>query len=231
MPLINPDLPPSVRRAFERQVVAFLRLGDPSPGDAPSGTPYEQQVFTLPLEKLTAEKELDPTSLKTTAQPVGWRFLMGTRYGRAAYAYVETAGGGAPEMASLSRGPEAKVALQDAQDLRKVKQVGEHNYELGVMTIPGLYTEAFWLKWIPSKGQPDDASKDLMVPFFTAQPLQPMFPYPVNDFLEKARELAKKRQSAFKDLADVECGRARQKEEDKERKREEWREMGAKKPC
>ena len=144
---------------------------------------------------------------------------MGTRYGRAAYAYVETAGGGAPEMASLSRGPEAKVALQAAQDLRKVKQVSEGNYELGVMTIPGLLTEAFWLKWIPSKGQPDDASKDLMVPFFTAQPLQPMLPYPVKEFLEKARELAVKRVKLFKDLADEECGRAIEEEETRKRKR------------
>ncbi len=228
MSLNDPKLSPSVRRAFDRNVTAFLRPGDPSPSDAPRGAPYEQQVLPLKLEVLM--KTLDAASLRETPA-AGWRFLMGTRYGRAAYAYVETAGGGAPEMASLSRGPEAKVALQAAQDLQKLQQVKDRNYELGVLAIPGLYTEAFHLKWMPSTDEADDANNDLVVPFFTAQQFQPMSAYPVNVFLKTAQDFAVKRVKLFKDLADVECGRARQKEEDKERKREEWREMGARKPC
>jgi hypothetical protein len=189
--LTQPPPPAAIQGAFDRQLTSFLRTGDPSP-DARRGKPPAYQVFTLGLVPLSEGRKLEDN-----VTSVSWRFLINSSSGGGLYATVAARAGEQPKVTGVSRGPKAVIALQANQDLRKLRQAdtNEQKYELRLLTVPGLLTEAFWMKWIP-----DDAEKDLIVPFFTSQKLVPMHAYSIDEFVGIAGPLAQARLRAEEGL-------------------------------
>jgi hypothetical protein len=188
MALTEPTPPHAVSLAYTNGLANFLKPGDPSPAGDRSSQPQAQQVFVLGLDDLPLDN----------ARFLGWRFLTGGRSGSALTAEVRATGpGGQPKLTGLSRGTGVTRSIHAAADVRKLPQAEGH--ELRVLAIPGLLTEAFWLKAIP--GESED---DFVVPFLvTPKELLLMHPYPAKDFLTTAQTLANQRRKA----ADVALGR------------------------
>jgi hypothetical protein len=189
MSLTEPHPPHAVSLAYATGIAKFLKPGDPSLTDTHPGHQHAGQVFVLGLDDLSKGMELK------NAPSLGWRFLTGARSGSALIAEVLAAGpDGQPKLTGVSRGPGVTRTLHASQDVRKLPE-GEGR-ELQVLAIPGLLTEAFWLKAIPGK-----SNDDFVVPFLTtAKELLVMHPYEAGKFLAIAQELANKRLAA-KDLA------------------------------
>jgi hypothetical protein len=180
--LNEPTVPPVIRRTFDRNLAAFLRPDDPRPPDNQRAIRPAQQVFSLGLEPLSNNQPI-----RVHAKPANWRFLIAAGSGKGLYATVTRHDHEPAEFIGLSRGAQAAVAVQADQDLRKLPAAQAEKYNLCVLTIPGLLTEAFWLKWVAPDGTESDPSKDLIVPFVTAQK-------------ELAGPLAKDRLDAFQQL-------------------------------
>ncbi len=157
MPLENPKNPPEQAIDY---IDAFLQPGDPSP-DNLRQQQYWQWTFTLGLE------ELAKANAKLPGAAVGWRYVIGDGSGQALSATVDSKN----KLVGLSRGPAVSSSLNVASELRTLPEAAEDDYEIRLLTIPGLLTEAFWLK---SK---DNKKSDLIVPFFTAQKLRLGYPY------------------------------------------------------
>ena len=87
-------------------------------------------------------------------------------------------------MTSLSRDPLVGKAIQAIHEVESLPEVQQQNYELQVLRIPGILTEAFWLKSLT--GAPD-----LIVPVLTrSRKLQVMRAYPWEEFLNIVRPIA-----------------------------------------
>ena len=171
--LNEPTVPPVIRRTFDRTLATFLRPDDPRPPDNQRAIRPAQQVFSLGLEPLSENQ-----SIPDNAKPASWRFLIAAGSGKGLYATVTRHDHEPAEFIGLSRGVQAAVAVQADQDVRKLPAAQAASYNLCVLAIPGLLTEAFWLKWVAPDGTESDPSKDLIVPFVTAQKeLMPMHPY------------------------------------------------------
>ena len=185
MSLIEPNPPHAISLAYRTGFASFLKPGDSPLNADRSSQQHAQQVFVLELNDLIKGVELDEARL------LGWRFLTGGRSGSALAAEVLAAGpDGQPKLTGLSRGPGATRSLHAAQDVRKLPEA--EGRELRVLAIPGLLTEAFWLKAIPGKSK-----NDFVVPFLvTTNKLLVMSPYPATDFLATAQELASQRLEA-----------------------------------
>jgi hypothetical protein len=185
MALTEPTPPHAVSLAYTNGLANFLKPGDPSPTVARSSQPQTQQVFALGLDDLINGGPLDK------ARFLGWRFLTGGRSGSALTAEVRATGpGGKPKLTGLSRGIGVTRSIHASADVRKLPQAEGH--ELRVLAIPGLLTEAFWLKAIPGESE-----NDFVVPFLAAaKGLLVMHPYPAKDFLAAAQKLANQQREA-----------------------------------
>ena len=170
MPLENPKNPPEQAIDY---IDAFLQPGDPSP-DNLRQQQYWQWTFTLGLE------ELAKANAKLPDAAVGWRYEIGDGSGQALSATVDSKN----KLVGLSRGPAVSSSLSVASELRTLPEAAEDDYEIRLLTIPGLLTEAFWLKSLDNK-------PDLIVPFSTAQKLRLGHPYHSEVFLNIMRPLAK----------------------------------------
>jgi hypothetical protein len=209
----EPPTPAPIQRTFHRHLAAFLKPGDPSLPDSQRGLPA-QEVFSLGLKDLSEGKPIDEA-----ASSVGWRFLIGSRSGNGLYATVSRSDGEAPELAGVSRGPEAAAAVKAKQDVKKLPGAQEGQYNLCILAIPGLLTECFWLKWTP-----EDHTKDLVVPFVTAQEaLMPMHAYTIKTFTEEAQRLAATRRAAFERLEKEELAATKVRLKAAKKKRVVWR--------
>jgi hypothetical protein len=177
MSLKNPkEAPP--KEAID-DIDAFLQPGDPSPSDLRQQQ-YWQWTFTLGLEELAKDNAQLPGA------PVGWQYVIGNRSGQALSATVDASN----KLVGLSRGPAVTAALNAARELKTLPEAADSDYEIRLLTIPGLLTEAFWLKSL--EGKPD-----LIVPFSTAQELRLGHPYPIEKFLKIMRPLAKDWQAGW----------------------------------
>ncbi|MCZ2075191.1 MAG: hypothetical protein HUU41_08570 [Bryobacteraceae bacterium] len=159
----------------------FFRQGDPSP-DVLLESRWGQQVFTLELQDIANGHGLG------AAKPTSWRVLAGGETGPAVAASVtQPRSGAAPKMTSLGRGAKVERAFRAAQEIERLPEVLERDYELSVLSIPGLLMEAFWLK--PAEGGPE-----LIVPFLTlSRHLESMRRYSAEEFFRIVQPLAKKR--------------------------------------
>jgi hypothetical protein len=216
--LREPAPPPSLERTLNRNLGNFLQPGDPTLPDAQRAIRTGQQVFSVGLKPLSQGRKLGES-----ANPRSWRFSIPARSGPPLFVTVTRQDGDPPQITGLSRGPQAAIYVKAAQDVRKLPEVTEHDYELRILAIPGLLTECFWLKWLP-----ENPDRDLIVPFATAQKeLMPLHPYSAGDFLKIVGPLAKRRLAAFQDLDDEQAGKALEEYETAEKKRAAWREMAA----
>ena len=217
--LNEPTVPPVIRRTFDRNLATFLRPDDPRPPDNQRAIRPAQQVFSLGLEPLSNNQPI-----RDHAKPANWRFLIAAGSDNGLYATVARHDHDPAEFIGLSRGAQAAVAVQADQDVRKLPAAQAESYNLCVLAIPGLLTEAFWLKWVAPDGTESDPSKDLVVPFVTAQKeLMPMHPYKMEQFREVVVPLAKKKLEAFKRLQQVDDSRVKKHQTAAKDKRAEKR--------
>jgi hypothetical protein len=201
--------PAPIQRSFDRHFTSFLRPGDPQP-DARRGAQYAQPVYVLGLEPLKNGQFGEPTL-------VSWRILMGFGSANGLYATVTSRDGDQAEFSGLSRGPKAALTLAANQNVRQLPQATE-NYELRLLSIPGLLTEAFWLKWVS-----DEPDKDVILPFSTAQKeLQLWHRYSRQTFAEAAQKSAKNCLNAERDLKDQAVGRAKERSAAEKKKKDDW---------
>jgi hypothetical protein len=171
MSLENPTVPDAVKDAI-KYIDAFLQPGDPSLSDLRQQQ-YWQWTLTLGLE------ELAKANTQLLGAPVGWRYLIGNRNGQALAANIDADN----KLVDLFRGPAVTAALNAARELKTLPEAADGKYQIRLLTIPGLLTEAFWLK-------SQDSKPDLIVPFSTAQELRLGHPYPVEKFLKIMQPLA-----------------------------------------
>jgi hypothetical protein len=139
-------------------------------------TPVALHVFTLGLD------EVDQGIHK--AKSAGWRFLAVDPAGVPVAGDVIEPEGLKPRMTGVSRDPIIGRAILAVREVESLAAVQGKDYELQVLRIPGVLTEAFWLKSLNGEG-------DLMVPVLTASKrFEKMRPYPVDEFFSIVRELA-----------------------------------------
>jgi len=190
--LQDPAPPPAIWWAYVRQIADFLKPGDPSPAEVHPTQRHTQWIYTIGLEPLATD------GLKSV-RPIGWRFLTGAGSGMALSAMVGQCNESeVPKLTGLSRGPKVTAAVHAAGVLRNLPEAKGGEFEVLVLTIPGLLIEAFWLKT-----PPDGAETDWFVPFVTiSDDLHPMRLYKRADFLKRVQALATKQLDLLKAAAE-----------------------------
>ncbi|HKE28447.1 MAG TPA: hypothetical protein VKB88_39125 [Bryobacteraceae bacterium] len=202
--------PFDVTAAFSMQLPAFLA--------APLGA-TEQYVGATPAVPTMTDLGANPAALLHDAQqvyllglaavannagagaasPAGWRIFAGTVQGYTVMGRVSF--GPRPagwRLTAAYYGDRVWQALQASDTLGNLPQVANANYELRVLTVPGLSLEAFWLV------DQSSAGNDLVVPFPAApnQPIDALNQAPVYsmpNFLAAIRPLAQLRAVAQAD--------------------------------
>ena len=185
MALIDPDLKAEAKTKLTAALMAhradFIEPCDLADALVDPGPHRLQWLYTLELDDLVNGRGVRNATL------VGWRFLAGTKEGPAVAADVTIPPEGGPALTSLSSGRTIAEALGATDLLTVLSLVLFQDYELRVLRIPGLLTEAFWLK---SK----TSAVDLVVPFDTlVEDLVPTRAYPMDVFLNILRPLAVQR--------------------------------------
>jgi hypothetical protein len=149
-------------------------------------------VYTIGLESLA-------TNGLKNARAIGWRFLTGAGSDSALSAMVGQCNESeVPKLTGLSRGPKVTAAVHAAGIVRNLPEAKGGEFELLVLTIPGLLLETFWLKT-----PPNGAETDCFVPFVTiSSDLHPLRVYKRADFLKKVQTLAAKQLELHKTAAE-----------------------------
>jgi len=184
MPLVPlPKIPQEVSAAFQSQWADFSDAEDPvqlPPADSPEY--HAQRIFVLSPGEVMGAGGL------RTARAAGWRFLasgISSQYGIAAS--VAQRGNGW-SLESVSYGPGIDVSLNAIRLLQPDLQALPDVYELRVLKIPSLLTEAFWLL------SPANSQLDRVVPYLTRLAgIEPTRKYSEHEFLSLIRPYAKKR--------------------------------------
>jgi len=183
----NDPVPPSdIWWAYVRQIADFLKPGDPPPAEVHPTQRHTQWIYTVGL------KPLVDTGLNSV-KAIGWRFLTGAGSDEALSAMVgQCSDGEVPKLAGLSRGPKVTSALHAARAVKHLAEVEQGKHDLLILTIPGILTEAFWLR--TQNTPPEGAPTDWFVPFLSpSSKLRALQAYTSAAFLEKAKVLASER--------------------------------------
>jgi hypothetical protein len=169
--------------AYAHQLPDFLKSGSPAPPPDRTAKAQIYQLFTLGLQDLAGGKDLGVATTK------GWRFVTTGRGNGTSAAVLDSGPGGVPTMTGLSRGPQAKLTVQTFDAIRKSPQPDDRSYEMRLLAIPGLLTEAVWLKSVP-----DSAATDMVVPYLViSKKLVAGTVYKRDDFMAIVKELAAER--------------------------------------
>jgi hypothetical protein len=202
MPLVSPEPPPEVLEAFSAGVRAFVResTGEKVSKEAFAGEPpviptladlgegpYQaaQQTFLLALNDAAdgagGEK----------ARPVGWRFFAGRSEDTALLGWVTRRGPQEPwRMTSASYGPRVWAALQEARALQDLPRIRGAEYQLRVLTVPGLHLEGFWMV-AQAQGDPDLVAPFPASPNQTLRELNDQPVYTMPQFVETIAPIAR----------------------------------------
>jgi hypothetical protein len=155
---------------------------------------HTQPVYVLGLRDL--QSGLGSANLSC------WRYLAGSSIGQAAGGEVSFLGlGNTPKLNGVIHGPEVTVAVQAADRIcsqcEKKYKDSKDNYELRVLSIPGLLIEAFWCKWSGkvNPGQPDKPGAtppaDYVTPFLSrSRKLEIFKEYTADQFLAIVQGMA-----------------------------------------
>jgi len=136
-------LPSRLDRRDPRRAMIAVLLG------APADARWAPAIYTLGLE------DIDGGSVAATRE--GWRYLA-ILNGVAAAAEVYDRGGRLV-VASVTTGPKVNQAIDTILAAKRLPEVQDLNYELTTFRVPGVLTEAYWLKL--------DANRDLFLPFLS----------------------------------------------------------------
>jgi len=137
-----------------------------------------QHVFTIGLDQLTQGATL------ADARAIGWHFQLGD--GRdASLAEVSEAGPTPPMLTRVATGDRVAQAAGARSGLEDLDKLRTARYELRVLRISGLRTEAFWLA-----GQ--NGAADYIFPYATMAPgVEPRL-FAAQEFLAVAARLAQR---------------------------------------
>ena len=142
---------------------------------------------------LPAIQEMKPP---TDDDYAGWHFLALLAPNTGLSHHVSQKPGEVPLFAGVSFGRQAAGVLLAAQQITNLPGVPEGAYQARMLSVPGLLTEAFWLK-------ATSTGSDLAVAYDSNAPgLKLMYPYPLGMFLEILQPLAGKRLKFATALAD-----------------------------
>jgi hypothetical protein len=143
---------------------------------APAGMRYKQVVYTLGLQDLNAGM--------AAATVVGWRYLALVNGLAVAADVIQPVGKAAPKIASISAGPQIHQAIDAIPLILRLPDVQRTNYELATLRLPGVLTEAYWLRFI-------NGEEHQFVPYLSLNKQLPLrVPYKWSDFLQKFQDLA-----------------------------------------
>jgi hypothetical protein len=148
------------------------------------------KVYVLGLQELVAN------AVPGEQYQVGWRFVTDIAPDMAIAGDVtQTAATQPPSFAGLSYGPEIAKSLQAIHRIETLATVPDGEFELGLLSIPGLLVDAFWLRSLNATG-------DLVVPYDTsAEGIRELHVYQVGAFLDIIRPLARERLSELESLS------------------------------
>ena len=179
LPMFLPGAPGLVRKSYLSPTPKL-----PSPADLFQGAVQAQQVFYLSLnEAANHSGTINPPS-------AGWRFLAGNASsGQLLARVVQIPSSQTWKLTGVFYGQRVSDAIAASSYLQNLPEVGSNDYELRVLTVPGLNLEAFWLVARSA------TSVDLIVPFprVTEQlipSLRAQNPYKLVTFLALIRPLA-----------------------------------------
>lgn len=154
-------------------------------GGAPINVLNSHHVFVLNRD------QLDVTKLNA-AMPVGWGYVVGqstenvTAESPVASAEVLERGGG-HQFSHIQHGWLGKATQRAISVAEQLPQVIAGSYELRMLRVPSLYTDALWLKNLA-------AGRDLVVPIASANPeIQADRSYDAEEFLAIMRDIAAKK--------------------------------------
>jgi hypothetical protein len=179
LPMFLPGAPGLVKQTYLSPTPPL-----PSPADIFPGALQAQQVFYLSL------KEAANNSGTINPPSAGWRFLAGNaNSGQLLARVVQIPPSQTWKLTGVFYGQRVSDAIVASAYLQNLPEVGSNDYELRVLTVPGLNMEAFWLV-AQSVG-----SVDLVVPFPRAADqlipsLKAQNPYKLVTFLALIRPLA-----------------------------------------
>ncbi len=184
MPLVPiPDIPQEVSAAFQSQWADFSDADDPvqlPPANSPEY--HAQRIFVM-----SPGEVMGPGGLRT-ARAAGWRFVasgVSSQYGIAASVVQR---GNRWSLESVSYGPGIDASLNAILKVLPDLQALPDAYELRILKIPSLLTEAFWLV------SPTNNNLDRVVPYLTRlSGIDPTRRYSEDEFLALIRPYAKER--------------------------------------
>jgi hypothetical protein len=150
MALLRPDPPHACVEALAHQLPAFLsaecrHVGHPPEiprhGDLNARAEHAQRVFVLSLaEAARCRGSISPA-------PDGWRFFVGNARGKTVLArMIHHPRSRGWKLTSVRHGTRVWEAFSASRELDKLEAHRAADYELRLLTIPGLNLEAFWLK-------------------------------------------------------------------------------------
>jgi hypothetical protein len=181
MPILKPTPPPAVEEAFSKGLPAYLSVPDRNIVEQYAGTAPElptlaelglredaisyhnaQQVFVLALNDAVNAANAN------AATPAGWRLFAGNTVNKTMLGRVSSRQTlSSWKLTSAYYGERVWNSLQASRALDALPEVRAGNYELRVLTVPGLSLETFWLV------AHTQGFTDLVVPF-PAKPNQPI---------------------------------------------------------
>src|SRR3954467_6993287 len=174
MPLNKPLPPPDIQEAFTNALPTFLRQDNDasrvaerfagSPSTIPTLSQIDngredafrhdgQQIFALTLNDVVNSSGIG------AATPDGWRFFAGQGQGATVLGRVSQKSRDGTKLTAVYYGDRAWEALQASLGLDSLAEIRQADFDLRVLTIPGLNLEAFWLH------SPSGEYEDLAVPF------------------------------------------------------------------
>lgn len=173
MPLNPEPFPDDAQAAF------LMALGDQPPGGPLHSTP----VYAVTLGRLASGEGL------RGAQKVGWHFMTTQEQKSVSGDVPDAPVANQPLAASVSQGPTIAAIWNAYEQLAGLQEVVQQQFKPRILRIPGLHTEAFWLK-----SESDDL--DYLVPFLTfARELRDPVPLTRAKFEEIVQGLANRQLS------------------------------------
>jgi hypothetical protein len=181
-------VPANIEAAFQTGIAKFFAANDERLNLLlhPRGPSFWLPIYTLGLNDIAHGAGLRAAQLDADS----WRLLAGASNLSAA---TEVGRGptGEWKVTSTSQGPRIDEALRAAQlaisDWQRRPELEQGNFQLRILSIPSLVTEAFWLK---SEG----GGSDFVIPYHTLiRGLEPGTTLSEKDFLSKTLGVARQR--------------------------------------
>ena len=180
--LIEPQASDQLRAVLQKGLRTYMPDRDAA-ADLFAKTAQGIRVFTIALDDVVKGTDL------THTDSAGWRFLATVENQGAMAVDVVNPDNREATVASLSRHRLIAEAIASWEKLRNSEIAKREDLELRILRIPGMLTEAFWLKAADGR--------HFIVPYLVPDPaLRVLHPYTLADFLDAARPIAERFVSA-----------------------------------